>query len=80
MEGLLNTVMYIAMAILDIIHPPAFYLRHDVSETGFYLRLQVEPTKEGSLGSAGFMNPIGVVSCLETETSSIYWAHLKTKA
>jgi hypothetical protein len=30
---------------LDIIHRRAFYLESDVSETGFCLRLQVEPTK-----------------------------------
>jgi hypothetical protein len=30
---------------MDINHCPIFYLKHDVSEAGFYLRLQVEPTQ-----------------------------------
>jgi hypothetical protein len=29
---------------MDIIYRPVIYLKHDVSETGFCLRLQVEPT------------------------------------
>jgi hypothetical protein len=35
----------INIIILDIIRPPAFYLKYKVSETGFCLRLQVEPTE-----------------------------------
>jgi hypothetical protein len=31
--------------ILDSIHLPVFHLRHVVSETGFYLRLEAEPTQ-----------------------------------
>jgi hypothetical protein len=31
--------------ILDIIHHSVFYLKHNVLETGFCLRLQVEPTQ-----------------------------------
>jgi hypothetical protein len=34
--------MNINITILDIIHRPVFYLKHDVSETGLCLRLQVE--------------------------------------
>jgi hypothetical protein len=45
---------------LDIIHRPVFYIKHDVSKTGFCLRLQIEPTQLGK-------SP-------EAETSSIYWA------
>jgi hypothetical protein len=30
------------MKTLDIIHRPVFYLKHDVSETGFCLNFQVE--------------------------------------
>jgi hypothetical protein len=33
--------MTLTIRILDIIHRPFFYLKHDVSETGFCLRLQV---------------------------------------
>jgi hypothetical protein len=40
--------MNIIITILDIIHRPGFYLKHDVSEAGFCLRLQVEPTRLGS--------------------------------
>jgi hypothetical protein len=35
----------IIITILDIIHCPAFYLEHDISETGLCLRLQVDPTQ-----------------------------------
>jgi hypothetical protein len=31
---------------------PVFYLKHDVSETGFYLRLQVEHTLVGPIETA----------------------------
>jgi hypothetical protein len=33
----------IIITILDIIHRPVFYLKLKVSETGFCVRLQVEP-------------------------------------
>jgi hypothetical protein len=33
-----------SIIILDIIQRPGSYLKHDLSETGFYLR-QVEPTQ-----------------------------------
>jgi hypothetical protein len=35
-----------------IIHRPVFYLKHDVSETGFCLRFQVEPTQFGPKDTA----------------------------
>jgi hypothetical protein len=51
------------MTILDIIHhPPVFYLKHNVWETGFYLRLQVEPTQLGPVDLASL--------CLQTYTVS----------
>jgi hypothetical protein len=34
---------------LDIIHSPFFYLKHDVSETTFCLRLQVETAQLGTI-------------------------------
>jgi hypothetical protein len=45
---------------LDIIHRPVFYLKsrpvyiskHNVSETGFYLRRQVKPTLLGRIDRA----------------------------
>jgi hypothetical protein len=37
----------ITITILDIIHRPVFYLKQDFSDTGFCLRLQVEPTQMG---------------------------------
>jgi hypothetical protein len=62
---------------VDIIHPPVFYLKHDISETGFWLRLQVEHTQLVSIDRASHCDP-------ETETSSISKAqlsrlHLKTR-
>jgi hypothetical protein len=35
----------ITITILDTNHRPVFYLKHVVSETGFCIRLQVEPTQ-----------------------------------
>jgi hypothetical protein len=35
----------IAVTILNIIHRPVFCLKHNVSETGFCLLVQVEPTQ-----------------------------------
>jgi hypothetical protein len=42
----------ITITILDIMHRPVFYLKHDVSETGFCLRLQVEPTQLCAIAKA----------------------------
>jgi hypothetical protein len=70
------------MAIRDIIYSSVFYLNYNVSETRFSLRLQVEPTQFSPRDGACLClrtpaNLIGVVCwCLETETSSIYWAEL----
>jgi hypothetical protein len=49
----LQTVLRITITILDIIHRPVFYLKHGVSETGFFLRLQVEPTQSVSASVSG---------------------------
>jgi hypothetical protein len=35
----------LTITILDNIHRPVFYLKHNVSEIGFCLRFQVEPTQ-----------------------------------
>jgi hypothetical protein len=35
----------ITVTVLDIIHRPVIYSGHTVSENGFCLRLQVEPTQ-----------------------------------
>jgi hypothetical protein len=40
----------ITITILDIIHHPVFYLKHDFSETELFLRLQVEQAQLGPLG------------------------------
>jgi hypothetical protein len=42
-----------SITILDIIHRPIFYLEQKVSETGFCLRLQVEPIQLGPIDRAG---------------------------
>jgi hypothetical protein len=62
------------VTILYIIHRPDFHWKHNVSETGFCLRLEVERTPKPYWCCCW---------CPETETSSIYWAqlsrfHLKT--
>jgi hypothetical protein len=38
-------IINITITILDIIHRPVFCLKHNVSETGFCLRLQLQPTQ-----------------------------------
>jgi hypothetical protein len=44
---------YIARTIiLDIIYRSIFYLKHDISEAGLCLRLEVEPTEFGPVGRA----------------------------
>jgi hypothetical protein len=37
----------ITITILDIFHHRVFHIKHNVSETGFCLRLQVEATQLG---------------------------------
>jgi hypothetical protein len=37
----------ITITVFDVIHLSVFYLKHDVSEVGFCLRFQVEPTQMG---------------------------------
>jgi hypothetical protein len=53
----------------DIIHRFVFYLKHKVLESGFCLRLQVEPTQLGPIEKVS-------ISGQDPETSSFYWAHL----
>jgi hypothetical protein len=52
--GLWRWYINITITILDIIHRPVFYLKHDVSETGFYLRLKVGTETESSLQNVTF--------------------------
>jgi hypothetical protein len=40
------------MSILDIIQCLVYYLKYDVSKTGFCLRLQAEPTQLGPIERA----------------------------
>jgi hypothetical protein len=42
--GLWRWYTNITITVLDIIYRPVFYLKHDISETGMWFRLQVEPT------------------------------------
>jgi hypothetical protein len=44
-----NKVTDITITILYIIHRPVLYLKQDVSETRFCLRLQAEPTQLGQI-------------------------------
>jgi hypothetical protein len=66
--GLWRWYINITITILDIIHRPVFYLRHDVSETGFYLRLQVKPTQLSSIDRGSL--------CLQRQKGlcSVHWA------
>jgi hypothetical protein len=50
--GLWRRHIHITVIVLNIIHRPAFYLKHDVSESAFYLRLQVEHTQIGAIHTA----------------------------
>jgi hypothetical protein len=43
--GLWRWYINITVTISDINHRPVIYLKHDVSETGFCLRIQAEPTQ-----------------------------------
>jgi hypothetical protein len=47
--GLWRRYNNMTITILDFIHCPVFYLKLEDSETGFCLRLQVEPTQMGSV-------------------------------
>jgi hypothetical protein len=40
------------ITILDIIHYPVFYLKHNFSETGFCFRIEVESTNLGPIDKA----------------------------
>jgi hypothetical protein len=83
--GLRRCYINITITILDIIHRPVYYIKHDVSETGFYLPLQVWTMLSliGGLCSCWLYKPYWCCGS-ETETSSICWArlnrfHLKTE-
>jgi hypothetical protein len=67
--------------ILDIIHRPVFYLKHDISDAaGFCLRLQVEPTQVGPIDRAGLCRrqtlPFNTISSV-TEVTVDYWKEAK---
>jgi hypothetical protein len=63
-----KVITIITMTTSDIIHRPVFYLKkRDVSETGFCLHLQVEPTQ---------MRPIRTKLCLRTIITSMWLKHL----
>jgi hypothetical protein len=44
-----NACTILTITITDIVHRLVFYLKHEVSETGFCLRLQEESTKLGPI-------------------------------
>jgi hypothetical protein len=47
--GLWRWYINIVITILGVIHRPVFFLSQDVSETGFCLRLQVQPPRLGPI-------------------------------
>jgi hypothetical protein len=57
-----STTYTTTITILDTIHRHVFYLKHDVSETGFWIRLHVEPTEVGPVDTASL--------CLQVEIES----------
>jgi hypothetical protein len=66
--GLRRWYINITIKVLDIIHVSVFYLKHDVSETGFCSRLQMQPPQVG---------PIDRTSLgLRRQNNSFYWALL----
>jgi hypothetical protein len=56
---------------------PVFYLEHDGLEAGFCSQLQVEPPQVDPTNRASLSPHLSLGP--ETETSSIYCAHLKTE-
>jgi hypothetical protein len=50
--GLWRWYVNITITFQDIIYCPVFYTEVQVSETGFYLRLHVEPTQLGTIDKA----------------------------
>jgi hypothetical protein len=72
---------------LDIVHHPVFYLKHrpvyiskhNVSETGFCLRLQVKPTQLGQIDRASpYLQTVGS-SCFEWAQLSRYYLKMVTE-
>jgi hypothetical protein len=61
--GLWRWYINITITILNNIHRPVFYLKHDVSDTEFCLRLQVESTQ---------MCPVDRASICGSETEANY--------
>jgi hypothetical protein len=55
----------IIIITLDIIHYTLFYLKHNVLETGFCIRIQAEPTQLGPIDRASVFR-----FHLKTETES----------
>jgi hypothetical protein len=47
-----NRKLCINIMFLDITHRPVYISKHDVSETGFCLRLHVKPTQLGPINRA----------------------------
>jgi hypothetical protein len=52
--GLWRRYSNITNTVLDIIHRSVFYWNHDVSKTGFCLRLQVESIELGPIYKGSF--------------------------
>jgi hypothetical protein len=51
--GLLQRYINVTLNILDIINPSVLYLKHNVSKTGFCLRLHVEPIEWDPIDKLG---------------------------
>jgi hypothetical protein len=55
------------ITILDVIHRPVFYLKHDVSETEFCLCLQVRTTEIGRIEKAELCLRTTSTICCDTD-------------
>jgi hypothetical protein len=69
-----NIHFCITITILDIIHRPLLYLKHAFSDTGFSLRLQIDPTQMEGRDRASLC--LRTPQTTTTGFSPTYWAQL----
>jgi hypothetical protein len=65
---------HITVTILDIIHRTVPYLKHDVSETGFYLGFQMEPTQSGPIDRTSLCLRTDVCKRIKRVTSIVRYS------
>jgi hypothetical protein len=76
-----SCLQILTITILDIIHRPDFYFKHNASETGFCFRLQVKPIRLGPVDRASlslrsvyirFATYFSYLSSSAYQTASLY--------